>query len=477
MKAILILFVALAITSRTGFAAASADSANSGKPNIVLIMVDDLGYGDISPYGQRKILTPNLGKIAERGMVFTQFYAGTSVCAPSRSSLMEGLHTGHTYIRGNKQNGSRNGQWPIPEDTVTMAKVLKKAGYATGMIGKWGLGNPGTTGDPLKQGWDYYFGYTDQVLAHNYYPEYLLKNGEKIKLNNKVKYLEGKFDGLGSYSTERNEYSHDYFMSEALNFIESNQDHPFFLYLPFTIPHDNGEQLESMKFEVPRQGIYAEKDSWTKNQQDYAAMISYMDVGLGDIYRRLKNLGILNNTLLIFTSDNGPMKNIPTTAFFNSNGDLRGAKRDVYEGGIRVPMIAHWPGVVTGGRVSDHVSAAWDFMPTFCEMAGVAAPDNTDGISLLPELKGEKQPEHPFLYWEYHTKGGNQAVRMGDWKGVRMNGGADKNAHIELYNLATDIGETKDVAPKHTNVVKQIREIMDTEHSPSELFPFAYERN
>lgn len=476
MKAILILFLALTISSLSGLAATGNESADPGKPNIVLIMVDDLGYADISPYGQRKILTPNLSKIAERGMVFTQFYAGTSVCAPSRSSLMEGLHTGHTYIRGNKQNGSRNGQWPIPEGTVTMARVLQDAGYATGMIGKWGLGNPGTSGDPLKQGWDYYYGYTDQVLAHNYYPEYLLKNGEKIGLDNEVKYLEGKFDGLGSYSTERNEYSHDYFMEEALNFIESNQEHPFFLYLPFTIPHDNGEQLESMKFEVPRQGIYAEKSSWTKNDKDYAAMISYMDVGLGDIYRRLKNLGVLNNTLLIFTSDNGPLKNHPTTEFFNSNGDMRGAKRDVYEGGIRVPMIAHWPGVVKGGRVSDHISAAWDLMPTFCEMAGVAAPENTDGISLVPELKGEEQPEHPFLYWEYYTKGGNQAVRMGDWKGVRMDGGANESAPIELYNLSKDIGESNDVAANNANVVAQIAKIMKSEHTPSELFPFKKSR-
>lgn len=444
---------------------------HADKPNIILIMVDDLGYADITPYGQRKILTPNLAKLAERGMKFTQFYAGVSVCAPSRSSLMEGLHTGRTYIRGNKQNGPGGGQWPIPEDTVTMAKVLKEAGYVTGMIGKWGLGNPGTSGDPLKHGWDFYYGYTDQVLAHNYYPQFLLRNGEKEFLNNTVKYLHDCFDPMCSYSTVRNEYSHDFFMEETLNFIDEHADEPFFLYLPFTIPHDNGEQLEGEKFEVPQQGIYASKD-WTKEQKDYAAMISYLDVGIGDIFRRTRTLGIDRNTLILFTSDNGPMRNHPVTEFHNSNGDLRGGKRDLYEGGIRVPLIAYWRGTVPADTVSHHISAAWDLFPTFCEMAGVPVPEGRDGISMLPALTGQQQREHEFLYWEYHTREGIQAVRMGDWKGIRFNAGIDANAPIQLYNLVDDLGETTDLAAQHPEVVSRIAEIMKAEHTPSEIFPF-----
>ena len=468
MKAFLLLTVF--ITAFVGSTVATA-----GKPNIILIMLDDLGYADISPYGQRKILTPNLSKMAERGMKFTQFYAGVSVCAPSRSSLMEGLHTGHSYIRGNKQNGEGNGQWPIPEGTVTIPSLLKKAGYATGMIGKWGLGDPGTSGDPLKHGWDFYYGYTDQVLAHNYYPEYLLKNGEKIYLDNEVKYLDDCFDPNCSYSTVRNDYSHDFMMEEALAFLDRNQDNPFFLYLPFTIPHDNGEQLPNERFEVPRQGIYESKP-WTKEQKDYAAMISYMDVGLGDLMRRVKTLGLQNSTLFLFTSDNGPMKNQAATAFFDSNGPLRGGKRDLYEGGLRVPMIAYWPSVVGQGKVTDHIAAAWDIMPTLCEMAGIDAPEETDGQSFLPTLMGKPQANPEFLYWEYHTKEGDQAVRMGDWKGIRFGAGINPSASVALYNLADDIGETRDLASAHPGIVKRMTAIMDAEHSPSEIFPFGNER-
>jgi arylsulfatase A len=450
-------------------------SATDPKPNIILIMVDDLGYADISPYGQRKIQTPHLARLAERGMILTQYYAGVSVCAPSRSSLVEGLHTGHAFIRGNKQNDPVGGQWPLPENTVTIAKVLQAAGYATGMIGKWGLGNPGTTGDPLKQGWDFYFGYTDQVLAHNYYPDHLLKNGKKIPLDNQPVYLPEKFKGLGSYTPDPKEYSHDFLMKESINFIQQHVDRPFFLYLPFTIPHENGEQAKGMRFEVPSQGIYADRP-WTKEQKDYAAMISYLDEGIGDIVQATKTAGIDKRTLILFCSDNGPMRGHPVTGFFNSNGDLRGGKRDLYEGGIRSPLIAYWPSVVTAGTVSDHLCAAWDFFPTFCDLAGVAIPEGRDGISILPTLTGKKQPTHAFLYWEFHTNQGMQALRMGDWKAIRFNAGIDAEAPIQLYNLAEDLGETNDIAAEHPAVAMRMAEIMSTEHTPSEVFPFQREQ-
>jgi arylsulfatase A-like enzyme len=384
---------------------------------------------------------------------------------------MEGLHTAHTFIRGNKQNDPIGGQWPIPANTVTMAKTLREAGYVTGMIGKWGLGNPGTTGDPLQQGWDFYFGYTDQVLAHNYYPDHLLKNGKKVPLDNRPVYLPEKFKGLGSYTPEPKEYSHDFLMEEARAFIEQHLEQPFFLYLPFTIPHDNGEQLDGMRFEVPSQGIYANKP-WTKEQKDYAAMISYLDEGIGDIVRLTKTAGIDKKTLVLFCSDNGPMRNHPVTEFFNSNGDLRGGKRDLYEGGVRSPLIAYWPSVVPAGKTSDHICAAWDFFPTFCELAGVAIPGGLDGISILPALTNREQPSHDFLYWEFHTKQGMQAVRTGDWKGIRFNAGIDADAPIQLFNLAKDLGETEDIAAKHPAVVKRMAEIMAPEHTPSEIFPF-----
>ena len=293
------------------------------------------------------------------------------------------------------------------------------------MIGKWGLGNPGTTGDPLSHGWDLYFGYTDQVLAHNYYPDHLLKNGKKVPLKNKPVYLPEKFDGLGSYTPDPKEYSHDYLMKETLNFIGENADKPFFLYLPFTIPHENGEQLKDMKFEVPSQGVYADKP-WTKEQKDYAAMISYLDAGIGDIVKATKSAGIENKTLILFCSDNGPMRGHPVTEFFNSNGDLRGGKRDLYEGGIRSPLIAYWPTVVPAGNESDHICAAWDFFPTVLRAGGVAIrrPGRHFHRSHLDWTR--RQPKHEFLYWEFHGKKPNQtlqAVRMGDWKGVRFRAG------------------------------------------------------
>lgn len=444
-------------------------------PNIIFIMTDDLGYADIGPYGQQKIQTPNLDQLAAEGMTFTQFYAGTSVCAPSRAVLMTGLHTGHVEIRGNKQYKTRNGQYPLTPGVPTVATVLKEAGYTTGMIGKWGLGDPNTPGKPSNHGFDYFFGYTDQVLAHNYYPEYLWRNDEKVFLDNEVNYLDSTLwhDGLGSYSTQKVDYSHDLFVEDALAFLDKNKDTSFFLYLPLTIPHDNGEQVDSMVFEVPNPGIYANKD-WDKKAKDYAAMITRMDEGIGQISARLQELGLEENTVIFFTSDNGPMRNNPTTTFFNSNGPLRGGKRDLYEGGIRVPLIARWSGRIAPGSTSDHLSAFWDVLPTFAAIAAHPIPNQTDGISFLPTLLGaDDQKAHEALYWEFHEGDGLQAIRQGKWKAVRLNAKTDPTNPVELYNLETDLGEEQNQAEQFPEKAKELDNLMAASRTHSDLFPLA----
>tara|TARA_Y100000310_G_scaffold345512_1_gene465817 strand:+ start:94 stop:1419 length:1326 start_codon:yes stop_codon:yes gene_type:complete len=437
-------------------------------------MADDLGYADIGAYGQTKIQTPRLDEMASEGMKFTQFYAGTSVCAPSRSSLITGLHTGHTEIRGNKQYGLRNGQQPLSAGTTTIATVMKEAGYTTAMIGKWGLGEPSTPGNPLKHGWDFFFGYTDQVLAHNYYPEYLWRNNDKIYLRNEVKYLDTAawHDGLGSYSTKKVDYSNDLMFEEAAAFITENQANPFFLYLPITAPHDNGEQPDSMRFEVPSQGIYAKED-WPKTHKDYAAMITRMDSCIGVLIDQIDALGLDENTLIMFTSDNGPYNNHPTTDFFDSNGDLRGGKRDLYEGGIREPMIARWKGKVKAGTTSDFQGAFWDMMPTLAELAGESTPENTDGISFVPTLLGlSNQKVHTDLYFEFHEGSGSQAILQGKWKAVRPDAIANPGGPIELYDLSMDLGETNDVAGQFPEKVKELDSLMSASRTHSDLFPF-----
>lgn len=447
-------------------------------PNFIFIMADDLGYGDVGAYGQQWIETPNLDKLAEQGMTFTQFYAGTSVCAPSRSVLMTGLHSGHTQVRGNKQYGYQNGQLPLPDSAKTVAEYLQQAGYVTGMIGKWGLGDPNTTGDPAKQGWDHYFGYTDQVLAHNYYPEYLWRNGEKVMLKNEVQYLDTALwhDGLGSYSTGQVEYSHDLFIQEALNFLSQNQHNNFFLYLPLTIPHDNGEQVDSLRFEVPSQGIYAARD-WGRKEKDYAAMITRMDEGIGRITDYLEQSGLAASTVVFFTSDNGPMKDMPTTEFFNSNGPLRGAKRDLYEGGMREPFIVWWPGYITAGSTSDHQGGFWDILPTLLDLAGQPLPDNTDGISIKPTLTGQgQQLTHAYLYWEFHEGTGSQAIRQGNWKAVKLHVKENPDYPVELYNLSGDLGEENDIAAQHPDKVQELELLMQNARFPSKEFPLAIDK-
>ena len=453
----------------------------SKRPNIIFILADDLGYGDLGCYGQQKIKTPSLDRMSAEGMRFTQHYAGSTVCAPSRCALMTGLHTGHTYVRGNylTDHVKFEGDLPIPSDTLTVAEFLKKAGYATAIIGKWGLGGPGTTGVPNKQGFDYFFGYLDQIHAHSYYPGYLWRDEEKVELE-------------GNRTGRQNTYSHDLITKEALEFVERNKQQPFFLYLAYTIPHaelavpqDSLKQYEGQFPEEPFEG-----DSYRVQKTPraaFAAMVSRMDRDIGRLFAKLKDLRIDENTIVLFSSDNGSDKEGGADPwFFNSTGSLRGLKRDLYEGGIRVPMLVRWPGRIKAGSVSEHISAFWDFLPTACELAKVNPPDGIDGISYLPELLGKKQEQHKFLYWEFFSynwfwqPGQNeqwrnrfesQAVRMGDFKAIRLNVYENPNAPMELYNLENDIGEKFNIAQQHPEIIAKIQEYIKTARTASEYFP------
>jgi arylsulfatase A-like enzyme len=429
------------------------------RPNIIFIQADDLGYGDLSCYGQRKFKTPNIDRLAAEGLRFTQYYAGSTVCAPSRSALMTGQHTGHTRIRG-------NARYPLLPEDVTVAEVLKAtpgAGYKTALIGKWGLGEAGTTGVPNRQGFDYFFGYLNQRHAHNYYPTFLWRNEERVKLRNVVP--DEDEEGSGN-STNRVDYTHDLMAEEALKFLERNGGGPFFLYLAFTIPHANNE-AKNKGMEVPDLGEFASED-WPDQEKAKAAMITRMDRDVGRLMASLKKLGIDDNTLVFFTSDNGPHREGGADPdFFDSNGPLRGIKRDLYEGGIRVPMIARWPKRIKAGAKSDQVWAHWDLLPTVAEIAGVKPPANIDGISMLNALLGRRQRNHEFLYWEFHERGFSQAARMGDWKAVRKS----PDSPLELYDLKNDLGEQNDVAVKHPEVVKKIEDYLKTARTESELWP------
>lgn len=436
------------------------------RPNIVLILADDLGYGDLGSYGQQNIRTPVLDRLAAEGMRFTDHYAGSTVCAPSRSALMTGQHTGHTPIRGNKEVKPM-GQHPLADEVVTVAEVLKSVGYSTGLIGKWGLGGPGSAGEPNRQGFDYFFGYLCQRHAHNYYPEFLFRNRERVPLGNVV--AEPKREDGAGVVVKKVQYSHDLIAEEALAFVDRNKDRPFFLALTVTIPHANNEAGDK-GMEVPDYGIYADRD-WSKPQKGHAAMITRLDRDVGRLLARLDQYGIAGDTLVLFTSDNGPHREGGNDPEFNdSNGPLRGIKRDLYEGGIRVPLIARWPDRVPAGSVSDHVCAFWDYLPTFAELAGAQAPPGLDGISLAPTLVGNPadQRKHEFLYWEFHEgDASKQAVRMGEWKAVRLAPGKP----LELYNLVRDIGETENVAGGHPDVVARIEECLNTARTKSEIWP------
>lgn len=420
------------------------------RPNIIFVMADDLGYGDLGCYGQERIQTPRLDRMAAEGVRFTQCYAGSTVCAPSRCCLMTGFHTGHARVRGNQRI-------PLQPEDVTVAEVLERAGYKTGIIGKWGLGEPDTTGIPNRQGFDYWFGYLNQRHAHNYWPDHLWKNTEKFPLEgNVVK------NGVAS---QRVHYSHDLFAEDALEFVERHAEDPFFLYLAYTIPHANNE-AGAKGMEVPSDKPYQD-ETWPQAQKNHAAMITRLDRDMGRLFEQLERLGIDEKTIVFFTSDNGPHKEGGADpAFFNSSGPLRGYKRALYEGGIRVPMIVRWPGQLEAGRGSDQVWAFWDVLPTAAELAGVDAPDNIDGISMAPALFGRPQKSHEFLYWEFHERGSKQAVRMGDWKAVRKVG-----KPLELYDLGQDIGETDNLAADHPAIVARVESYLATARTENPHWP------
>jgi len=453
-----------ALTKGAGRAAAAAKARprqGLGKPNIIFILADDLGYGDLGCYGQERIKTPCLDRLAAEGMRFTDCYAGSTVCAPSRSCLMTGQHCGHTIVRG-------NGNVPLRPEDVTVAECLKRAGYATALIGKWGLGEAGTTGIPTKQGFDTFFGYLNQRHAHNYYPAFLWRGEERVALKNVVP-GQGEF-GKG-VATEKAEYSHDLLVAEALKWVEARKAGPFFLYLALTIPHANNEAGKA-GMEVPDHGPYKDTD-WPEPQKGHAAMITRMDGDVGRLMARLKELGIDGKTLVIFSSDNGPhAEGGASPAFFGSAGPLTGMKRTLTEGGIRVPGIARWPGRIQPGSVSHHPWAFWDFLPTACELAGVAPPKDIDGISFLPAMLAQPQKDHEFLYWEFHEGGSTQAVRMGKWKAIRP----WPNGPMKLYDLSKDLAEKSDVAAEQPDVVKKVEACLAAARTPSQAWPMRERR-
>lgn len=442
------------------------DSPERKLPNIIFILADDLGYGELGCYGQQLIKTPELDRMAAEGMRFTQFYAGSTVCAPSRCVLMVGQHTGRCSVRGNAPANQRVIQ-SLREEDVTVAQILKSRGYRTALIGKWGLGEEDEPGHPLRKGFDYFFGYLNQGHAHNYYPEFLWRNWGKVMLRNEVVAVKTNYgaDFTPGYAVKKIDYSHDLFTQDALRWVEENRDGPFFLYLAYTIPHANNEATRATGdgTEVPDYGIYADYD-WPNQDKGQAAMITRMDRDVGQLLRKLRELGIAERTLVMFSSDNGPHNEAGhNMERFRPSGPLRGMKRDLYEGGIRVPFIAWWPGVVPAGAVSDHVGYFGDVMATVCELIGADLPPERDSISFLPTLLGhaEKQQKHEYLYWEFYERGSAQAVRFGDWKAVRK---PMFTGEIELYNLAEDSGETRNVAPEHPEVVERAKQLMDQAH-------------
>jgi arylsulfatase A len=447
--------------------------ARKSKPNIVYILADDLGYGDLSCYGQKKFKTPNIDKLAKEGILFSQHYSGSSVCAPSRSTLMTGLNTGHTFVRGNLEV-EPEGQYPMPEKAFTIAELLKKKEYVTGAFGKWGLGNPGSEGDPQQQGFDTFYGYNCQKLAHNYYPDHLWENDHKLILT-------------GNEDLKKEQYAPDLIHKQALMFLEKNQKKPFFMYYASVFPHAElaapeaymdkfaGKFNPEKAFKGTDEGKNFRKGEYGSQPYPhaaFAAMITLLDDQVGEIVSKVKELGLEENTIFIFTSDNGPHKEGGADPdYFNSNGPLRGYKRDLYEGGIRVPMIAKWKGTIAEGGKTDHISAFWDVMPTIAELTNSEIKTDIDGVSFLPTLlKKGTQKKHSYLYWEFHELNGRQAIRQNNWKLVKYN--VNKNGEYELYNLKKDIAETTNLANKMPKKVAELSKKLESSRTDSEVFKF-----
>jgi arylsulfatase len=482
------------------------DELPASPPNIIYILADDLGYNDLGSYGQSLIETPNIDALATQGIRFTDHYAGSPVCAPSRCVLLTGKHSGHAYIRGNDEWGERGDTWnfaeavkdpnlegqrPLPVGTQTIGSLLQSVGYKTGLVGKWGLGAPLTEGIPNKLGFDFFYGYNCQRQAHTFYPVHLWRNEEKhILANELVVPGTGLEEGAdpdeeSSYAKYRlKDYTPELMLNEAVGFIESNKNTPFFLYFASPIPHVPlqapqhwvDHYIEKFGEEEPYIGDKGYFPNRTP-RATYAAMVSYLDESIGKLIDTLKETGQYGNTLIVFSSDNGPTYNGGSdSAYFDSaapfNSDYGWAKGFVNEGGIRVPMIASWPGKINPGQTSDHISAFWDVLPTLCEVTGATAPEDADGISFLPTLLGQEgQKAHEFLYWEFPSYTGQQAVRMGEWKGIRKNIFKD-NMAIQLFNLANDPREEKNVASAYPEIVSKIEVVLAREHSPAELEKF-----
>ncbi len=454
--------------------AISGAQTTATKPNIIYIYADDLGYGEIGPFGQKKIKTPNLDKFAAEGMKFTSHYTGTPVCAPARCNLLTGLHSGHAVVRGNYELGGyedekEGGHFPLPPHTLTVGKVLQQQGYVTGCVGKWGLGMHDTSGAPNRQGFDYFFGILDQKQAHNFYPTHLWENGERYPLDNEyvnVHENRGKKNPNVNFAKyHKGDHASDHMTSKALQFLADNKDKPFFLYYANPLPHASLQPKQ--EYVEPYLDQFEEKGPHLGNgyaphatpRAAYAGMISQLDAEVGMLMDKLKELGLDENTLIMFSSDNGPTFNVAgvDTEFFNSAGDLRGRKGDVYEGGIRVPTLARWPGKIAPGSVTDHRSAQYDFLPTVADLLNVELPEPVDGISYLPTLLGKDgQKNHDYMYWEFPERGGKQAVTRMPWKIVKTNMRKNPDAAWELYNLESDPGEKSNVAHQHPDIVKEL---------------------
>ncbi len=443
-------------------------SSAGQRPNLIYILADDLGFGDLGCYGQTTLKTPHLDHLAKKGIRFTRHYSGSTVCAPSRCVLMTGLHTGHARIRG-------NGPGRLHPSDVTVARLLQESGYTTGCFGKWGIGNPPPLDDPNQHGFDEFYGYINMYHAHNFYPEFLIHNGKKEPLGNQL-YADWKTrqttarEGRGVAETAI-DYAPELIFDRTLKFIRRHHEEPFFLYYALNIPHANNEgggdaRIGNNGMRSPLFSFFDDED-WPIQEKGFAGMIKTIDDHVGQLMSLLESLNIAHRTAVLFSSDNGPhQEGRHRMEFFNSNGPLRGMKRDLYEGGIRVPFIAYCPDRFPGGRVSNLISGFQDIFPTLLDLAGIHTRHRTDGISLVPTLTGNpaRQVIHPHLYWEFYEQGGKVAVLQGNWKAVRRNILEEPKAPIELYDLRSDLGEANDIANKNRALVTALSQIMEDEH-------------